>query len=303
MKKSALLAAAFGAAAIFTAAIAAEGPQRPQQDPRSMGGGDCAKNAYNCKDAANPLPKTNTVWLEEMTWMDVRDAQKAGKTTILISTAGMEPNGPWLALGKHVYVMRANCEAIARALGNAICAPIVPFVPEGSVEQRTGHMSTNGTISLKPETFEGLLTEIAQSLKVGGFQNVIFLGDSGGNQKGQENVAKKLNAEWKGTAIAAHIGKYYNYEEIKKHFEAKGDIKGPEADEGMHDDIIITLNMYATDPESVRWKERVAAGKASINGVSIADKAKNEKLAKEIIDFRTQNAVAEIKKAIAAKGM
>ena len=303
MKKSVFLAAAFGAAAIFTAAIAAEGPARPAQDPRSMGGGDCAKNAYNCKDAANPLPKANTVWLEEMTWMDVRDAQKAGKKTIIISTAGMEPNGPWLALGKHVYVMRSNCEAIARSLGDALCAPIVPFVPEGGVEPPTGHMTTNGTISLSQATFETLLTEIATSLKVGGFQNIIFIGDSGGNQNGQKNVAAKLNAQWKGSAIAAHIAKYYNYEEIKQHVAKKGDIKGPEADEGMHDDIIITLNMYNTDPKSVRYAERVAAGKATINGNSIADKAKNEKLAKEIIAFRTELTVAEIKKAIAAKGM
>ena len=300
MKKSTLLAAVFGAA-ITTVAIAAEGP--PKMDPRSMGGGDCAKNAYNCKDAANPLPKASTVWLEEMTWMDVRDAQKAGKKTIIISTGGIEPNGPWLVLGKHNYVMRSNCESIARALGDALCAPIVPFVPEGGIEPPTGHMLSPGTITTNQATFEALLTDIAKSLKATGFQNIIFIGDSGGNQKGQQNVAAKLNAEWKGAAIAAHIGKYYNYEEIKEHFAKKGDIKGPEADEGMHDDIIITLNMFNTDPESVRWKERVAAGKASINGVSIADKDKSAKLAKEIIDYRTQNAVAEIKKAIAAKGM
>lgn len=300
MKKSALLAAVFGAA-LATVAIAAEGPGR-QQDPRSMGGGDCAKNAYNCKDAVNPLPKVNTVWLEEMTWMDVRDAQKAGKKTIIISTAGMEPNGPWLALGKHVYVMKSNCEAIARGLGDALCAPVVPFVPEGGFSPPTGHMTTNGTISLTEATFEALLTEIATSFKIGGFQNIIFIGDSGGNQKGQQAVAQKLNAEWKGSPVVAHIGKYYNYEEIKEHFAKKGDIKGNEADEGLHDDAIITLNMYNTDPETVRWKERVAAGKATINGVSIADKAKNDKLAKEIVAYRAELAVAEIKKAIANKG-
>ena len=41
-----------------------------------------------------------------MTWMDVRDAMKAGKTTVIISTGGIEPNGPWLALGKHNYVLQ-----------------------------------------------------------------------------------------------------------------------------------------------------------------------------------------------------
>jgi creatinine amidohydrolase/Fe(II)-dependent formamide hydrolase-like protein len=301
MKKSITLAMTLGALLTSAALFAAEGPAK--QDPRSMGGGDCAKNAYNCKDAANPLPKANTVWLEEMTWMDVRDAQKAGKKTIIISTGGIEPNGPWLALGKHNYVLRSNCESIARALGNALCAPIVPFVPEGGMEPPTGHMTTNGTITLNQATFEALLTDIAKSLKVGGFENIIFIGDSGGNQKGQQAVATKLNAEWKGSAVAAHIGKYYDYEGIKEHFAKKGDIKGPEADEGMHDDVVITLNMYATDPESVRYKERVAANKATINGVSVADKDKNAKLAKEIIAYRTEIAVAEIKKAIANKGM
>ena len=80
-----------------------------------------------------------------MTWMDVRDAMKAGKTTIIISTGGIEPNGPWLALGKHNYVLRANCDAIARKLGNALCAPIIPLVPEGSIEPKSSHMITVGT--------------------------------------------------------------------------------------------------------------------------------------------------------------
>src|SRR5215213_7396765 len=103
-------------------------PNRPAPDPRSRGGGQCAQNPYNCVDAPNPLSSPNTVWLEEMTWMDARDAIKAGKTTIIIPTGGFEPNGPWLALGKHNYVLQANCEAIARKMGDALCAPVVAFV-------------------------------------------------------------------------------------------------------------------------------------------------------------------------------
>ncbi len=99
-----------------------------------MGGGDCRRNAYNCSDTPNPLPEANTVWLGEMTWMDIRDALAAGKTTAIIATGGMEPNGPWLVTGKHNYALEANCQAIARNLGNALCAPIVKWVPEGSIE-------------------------------------------------------------------------------------------------------------------------------------------------------------------------
>ena len=59
-------------------------------DGKSAGGGDCAKNAYNCIATANPLPKNDTVWMEDMTWMDVRDAMKAGKTTVIIATGGID---------------------------------------------------------------------------------------------------------------------------------------------------------------------------------------------------------------------
>ena len=113
MIKTALTATA--AVAFVTALISAQAPQRAP-DPRSMGGGDCRDNAANCADAPNPLPMPNTVWIEEMTWMDVRDSLKAGHTTAIIATGGMEPNGPWLVTGKHNYVMKTNCEAIARSL-------------------------------------------------------------------------------------------------------------------------------------------------------------------------------------------
>ena len=76
---------------------------RGAPDPRSAGGGNCAANPYSCIDTANPLPQPDTVWMEDMTWMDVRDAMKAGKKTVLIATGGIEPNGPWLALGKHQF--------------------------------------------------------------------------------------------------------------------------------------------------------------------------------------------------------
>src|SRR5688572_22728039 len=84
----------------------ARAPQdRGQRDPRTAGGGNCSANPFNCIDTPNPLTPPDTVWLEEMTWMDVRDALTAGRTTIIIPTGGIEPSGPWLALGKHNYVL------------------------------------------------------------------------------------------------------------------------------------------------------------------------------------------------------
>ena len=298
MKKIALIALSLSVlAGTFTVA---QQRQRPAPDPRSMGGGDCRQNPYNCNDVANPLPAPSTVWLEEMTWIDVRDALKAGKTNVIIPTGGMEPNGVWLVTGKHNYVLHANCEAIARKMGNALCAPIVKFVPEGGIEPKTGHMTSPGTITAREETYQALLTDIAESLQAHGFKHVIFIGDSGGNQKGQQAVADKLTTKWAGKALALHIAEYYDYASVSKHMEGHG-IKEGKSD-AMHDDPIITLNMFIDDPNSVRYDARVKAGKASINGVSVADRAKNTALAKQIVEFRATKTVEAIHKHIAAKG-
>ena len=302
----------FSAAVLLASTLSAQAPGQPAgqgrggrgqpPDPRSAGGGQCAANPYNCVDTPNPLRPPDTVWLEEMTWMDVRDAMKAGKTTIIISTGGIEPNGPWLALGKHNYVLRANCDAIARKLGNALCAPIIPLVPEGSIEPKSSHMITVGTISMREETFQAMLTDVVHSLKMHGFQNIILIGDSGGNQAGMKAVADKLNAQWNGSPIVAHIPEYYDYNSVGKFLDQIGVTKEGQAGDNLHDDPGITMNMFITDPQSVRWDARVKAGKATINGVSIADKAKTLETAKKIVDMRATNTVAAIKKAIANKG-
>lgn len=303
MKACLLLAAMF----LTAQSVIAQGRQGGQQtdsaraaNARNRGGGNCSQNAYNCIDAPNPLPAPNTVWIEEMTWMDVRDALAAGKTTAIIPTGGVEPNGPWLVTGKHNYVLQANCDAIARKLGNALCAPIVKFVPEGNIERKTSHMASPGTISMREETYRAVLTDIAHSLMQHGFKTIIYIGDSGGNQPGQRYVADSLNKLWNANPMVLHIQDYYTYNKVGEHMGKK--IVEDSVGDGLHDDPIITLNMFATDPKSIRYEERVKANKATINGFSVADRKKNAELAKEIIEFRTQYTVDAINKSIANKG-
>ena len=299
MIKTALTAAA--SLALLTALLSAQAPRR-EPDPRSMGGGDCRDNPYNCADAPNPLPAPNTVWIEEMTWMDVRDALKAGTTTAIIATGGMEPNGPWLVTGKHNYVLKTNCDAIARKLGDALCAPIVAFVPEGRIDPPSGHMRSAGTISLRQETFEALLTDIAHSLKMHGFKNIIMIGDSGGNQNGQKAVAEKLTAQFAGAAFVATIPGYYTAPPGTPNvLRQLGVTKDGMPDDGLHDSPGITLNMMLTDPNSVRWAARVKANKATINGVDISDLNRSRDWARAIVEARATRTVNLIKQAIAEK--
>ena len=297
-----ILSMAVGAAAQQTAPPQQQTEQRGRgpRDPRTAGGGNCANNPFNCIDTPNPLKTPDTVWLEEMTWMDVRDALKAGKTTIIIPTGGMEPNGPWLALGKHNYILRVNCDAIARKLGNALCAPIIPFVPEGTIDPKSGHMATPGTISMREESFQAMLTDVVHSLKMHGFENIVLIGDSGGNTKGMQAVADKWNAEWKGAPLVIHAREYYDYASVLMYLRELGVIKEGQKTDGLHDDPAITLNMLIADPNSVRWDQRVKTKQATIDGVSIADKQKSLDIAKKIVEMRAKVTVDAIQKAMAA---
>lgn len=253
--------------------------------------------------AMNPDPKTprpiealNSVWIEELTWMEVRDAMKAGKTTVLVPTGGVEQNGPYLATGKHNYVLRATCEAIARKLDNALVAPIVPFVPEGDIDPPTSHMKYPGTISLTEDTYERLLTDICACFRTHGFAHVVLIGDSGGNQKGMKAVAERLNAKWADGKTRVHfIPEYYDYPGVTKWLAGQG-IK--QISEGIHDDFGITAIMMTVDPTTVRFKQRVAAKKASINGVPLEPAEKTIDWGKKLVDFRADVTVKAIRKAL-----
>ncbi len=243
----------------------------------------------------NPIAALDTIWLEELTWMEVRDEMKAGKTTALIPTGGVEPNGPYLATGKHNYVLTGACEGIARKLGNALCAPIVKLVPEGDHDPATGHMRSPGTISLRAETFEMLLADIATSLKAQGFEHIIFFGDSGGNQSGMEATATALNEKW-GEKVAHFIPEFYRYGEVTQHMEETMGIM--QESEGFHDDFVITSLMMVTDPTSVRYDQRVKAGKASINSVSIVPMEKTIEIGKKLMEYRVDQTIKAIHAAI-----
>jgi creatinine amidohydrolase len=110
----------------------------------------------------------DTVFLEKLTWDEVRDSIAAGKTTIIIPTGGTEQNGPHMALGKHNVRIAANAEMIARRLGNALVAPVVAYTPEGGIDPPTGHMRFPGTISIPDPVFREVLEYAARSLMPSG---------------------------------------------------------------------------------------------------------------------------------------
>ncbi len=130
--------------------------------------------------------------LEALTWPELRERVAAGTTIALVPIGGTEQNGVHMALGKHNTRVRLLAERIAERLGNAIVAPVVAYVPEGSIDPPGGHMRWPGTISIAESAFESMLEGTARSLQRAGLTHVVLLGDHGGYRKSLDRVAARL---------------------------------------------------------------------------------------------------------------
>lgn len=253
----------------------------------------------NVLEMERPIAALDNVWIEELTMLEVRDAIREGKTTALILTGGIEENGPYLTTGKHNHVLRVMGESIARRMGDALIAPIVTLEP-GNPE----NVRNPGTIFLTRETYESMLRDMVVSLKSQGFTDIFLMGDSGGNLRSMQAVADALTAEWAGdpSARVYHIPEYYNYGDV---LTFQKDVLGIDEDprlEGLHDDYYITSIIANDDPRHVRFDQRVAAGKASINSISLLPLEKTLSHGRRIIEFRTDATVNAMKKAMRERG-
>lgn len=192
------------------------------------------------------------LYLEDLTWPELRAQIAAGKTTILVPIGGTEQNGPHMALGKHNVRVKVLAGKIAAALGNALVAPVIAYVPEGDVERPQGHLKFPGTITVPTGAFEQVLEYAAKSFKLAGFRDVVFLGDHGGYQKADRAVAERLDREWAATPARAYaLDEYYRASETE--FPQLLKQKGySEAEIGTHAGLADTSLMLATDPALVR---------------------------------------------------
>ena len=202
---------------------------------------------------------SDTVFLEELTWTELRDQIRAGKTTVIVPIGGTEQNGAHMALGKHNLRVRYLSGKIARALGNALVAPVIAYVPEGSVDPPTQHMRFPGTITIPDTVFEKTLEYAARSLRRAGFVDVVFLGDHGGYQKNALAAASRLNHEWRTQQPHVHaIEAYYRAAETPYAQQLKQ--RGFSDEEiGSHAGLADTALTLALAPDLVR-SDRLGAG-------------------------------------------
>ncbi|MDE2342593.1 MAG: creatininase family protein [Betaproteobacteria bacterium] len=202
--------------------------------------------------AAEPSGQPS-VYLEELTSPELRALVASGSTTVLIPIGGTEQNGPHMVLGKHNVRVHALAGAIARQLGHAVVAPVIAYVPEGSIDPPAAHMRFAGTLSISDQAFEAVLEGAARSLRQHGFRHVVFLGDHGGYQRLETRVAERLNRQWAGhSPCRAHALTAY-YEAAQEPFAADLEQRGfSKAQVGTHAGLADTALALAVDPALVR---------------------------------------------------
>ncbi len=240
-----------------------------------------------------------SVFLEELTWTELRDAVAGGATTAIVPIGGTEQNGPLMALGKHNARAKALAGMIASALGDAIVAPVMAYVPEGAIEPPQAHMKFPGTLTITDAVFENVLESTAQSLRHAGFKTVVFLGDHGSYQKDLAAVADRLTARWaKSDVRVSYISEYYRVTQgdyvqaLKDHGAAPGDI-------GSHAGLADTSLMLAIDPSLVRQdKLATATDLNDAHGIyGGTPKRATAELGRLGVDLIVKQTVAAIKRA------
>ena len=237
----------------------------------------------------------DTVFLEELTWTELRALIAGGTGTVLLPIGGTEQNGPHMALGKHNVRARALAERVARTLGGTLVAPVIAYVPEGDLAPPSGHMRFPGTLTVPEDTFRRTLESAARSLRLAGFRNVVFLGDHGSTQTGERAVAARLSREWAGTRARVLAVQEY-YRAATTGFRDLLRARGYRADElGEHADLADTSLTLALEPRLVRTQGVQAAppGPSGADGDWRRASAELGNLGIELIVSRTVAAIKE----------
>ncbi|HLF23936.1 MAG TPA: creatininase family protein, partial [Burkholderiales bacterium] len=252
--------------------------------------------------ALAPSQAADTVFLEELTWTELKDRIQAGTTIVIVPIGGTEQNGPAMALGKHNVRVKALAEKIAKTLDNAVVAPVVAYAPEGGVNPPTAHMRLPGTITVPNDAFEKTLEYAARSFKLHGFRDVVLLGDHGGYQESLKAVARRLDHEWRNTRVRVHaIEEYYRAAE-SSYAQALKSRDFKEREIGTHAGLADTSLSLAVDPRLVR-ASRLSSGADldAAHGVYGDPRRASAELGEMGIDLIVTQSVEAIKKAVARR--
>ena len=258
-------------------------------------------------------PRQEQVEIELMTYPEIYSAiHDHGKTTVLVYNGGTEQRGPHAVLGGHTFMARAIAPMVARKLGNALVAPVLPFSvnPAGGVDPKMP-----GSVALAPELFQKVNEAVVDSMAKNGFKNIVLMGDHGGGQEELAKLAETLDAKYRTQGIHVYFcGDVY--EKSRREFAEWLTSKGLPLSN--HGGISDTSTMLYLEPASGQWVRSIyqtTIGDPVLppgqrpdprtprvnNGVTGDPRPSTPEIGKLVVDMKVTNAVAQIQKLFAAK--
>jgi creatinine amidohydrolase len=245
--------------------------------------------------AASASAASASVYIEDLTWPEIRDAIASGRNGAIIYAGSTEQNGPHMALGKHNFIARYTAGKIAQELGDALVYPTLPFAPTGDPVKKTGHMRFPGSVSIQGETFKAIIEQVATSAISSGFKNIYLMGDHGGGQEELKQAAAELNAAREGDARVYYVSDVYfkSAEQMRAYLAARGISAGEHA--GIED----TSEIMFLD-EGRKWirRDKLAASDSAhepVTGVEGDPTKASAALGRVFLDFKIRDAVAQIR--------
>ena len=280
---------------------------------RKLAGTICILALVIAIGLAQTGPRQEQVEIELMTYPEIYSAiHDHGKTTVLVYNGGTEQRGPHAVLGGHTFMARAIAPMVARKLGNALVAPVLPFSvnPAGGVDPKMP-----GSVALAPELFQKVNEAVVDSMAKNGFKNIVLMGDHGGGQEELAKLAETLDAKYRTQGIHVYFcGDVY--EKSRREFAEWLTSKGLPLSN--HGGISDTSTMLYLEPASGQWVRSIY--KTTIgdpvlppgqrpdprtprvnNGVTGDPRPSTPEIGKLVVDMKVTNAVAQIQKLIAAK--
>ena len=259
---------------------------------------------------AQRAEKQELVDIELMTYPEIYSAiHDHGKTTVLVYNGGTEQRGPHAVLGGHTLMAHAIAPMIARKLGNALVAPVLPFSvnPAGGVNPKMP-----GGIELSPDLFQKVNEAVVDSMVKNGFKNIVLMGDHGGGQVELNKLASAMDAKYgpQGTHVY-FCGDVYE----KSRQEFAGWLTSKRLPLSNHAGISDTSTMLYLQPEPQQWVRSIY--KTTIgdpvlppgqqpdpnvprvnNGVTGDPRPSTPEIGKLVVEMKVNNAVAQINRLI-----
>jgi creatinine amidohydrolase/Fe(II)-dependent formamide hydrolase-like protein len=238
-----------------------------------------------------------SVFIEDLTWPEVRDAIAGGAHTAIYYAGSTEQNGPHMATGKHTFVARHVAALIAARLGNALVYPVMPFAPTGDASARSDHMRFPGSVTVSETTYAAVARDVATSARAAGFTLILLMGDHGGGQQALEKVAADLDRQWAGggTRVVYVPEVYFAADRrVREALSQRGIAAGNHA--GVPD----TSELMAVDTTG-RWlrRDKLEAGDGR-NGVDGDPRQASVEFGRQFIEFKVEGAVAHARRFVSA---